>query len=166
MTDQGDSDRAIELTRSLFLRDDNHYGCAESSLVALQKLYGLPDADDSSSAMVLNGGIAYSGGVCGAISGAALAVGRLAGQRIDDHKEAKRTARKLIQKVMAEFDVEFGSHKCSDLIEYDISTAQGHDDFIESDVWRTTCMKQLEFSVSRLAALADPEIWDEEVASL
>ena len=68
MTDQGDSDRAIELTRSLFLRDDNHYGCAESSLVALQKLYGLPDADDSSSAMVLNGGIAYSGGVCGAIS--------------------------------------------------------------------------------------------------
>jgi C_GCAxxG_C_C family probable redox protein len=156
----------IELTRSLFLRDDNHYGCAESSLVALQTLYGLPDADNSSSAMVLNGGVAYSGGICGAISGAAMAVGRLAARRIGDHKEAKRTARKIIQRVMAEFDAEFGSHNCSELIEYDISAQQGHDEFIESGVWRDTCMKQLEFSVGRLAGLADPEIWDEEIASL
>jgi C_GCAxxG_C_C family probable redox protein len=160
------STQPIELTRSLFLRDDNHYGCAETSLVALQKLYGLSEADDSSSAMVLNGGVAYSGGVCGAISGAAMAVGRLAGQRIDDHKEAKRTARKIIQRLLVEFDTEFGSHNCSSLIEYDISTQKGHDEFIESGVWRNTCMKQLEFSVGRLAGLADPDVWDEEVASL
>lgn len=156
----------IELIRSLFLRDDNHYGCAESSLVALQKLYGLSAAEDSSSAMALNGGVAYSGGICGAISGAAMAVGRLAEQRIDDHKEAKRTARKIIQRVMAEFDAEFGSHNCSGLIEYDISTQSGHDEFIESGVWRDTCMKQLEYSVGRLAGLADPATWDEEVAAL
>ena len=73
-----------EIARQLFLRDDNHYGCAETSLVALQRAYGLPNADDSSSAMALNGGVAYSGGVCGAISGAAMAVGRLAEQRIGD----------------------------------------------------------------------------------
>ena len=166
MADPAEPDRSIELTRSLFLRDDNHYGCAESSLVALQKIYGLPNAEDSSSAMVLNGGVAYSGGVCGAISGAAMAVGRLAELRISDHKEAKRTARKIIQRVMIEFDTEFGSHNCAGLIEYDIATQEGHDEFIASGVWRSTCMKQLEFSVSRLAALADPEMWDEVVASL
>ena len=157
---------AKETARKLFLRDDNHYGCAETSLVALQKLYGLPNAEDSSSAMVLNGGVAYSGGVCGAISGAAMAVGRLAEQRIGDHKLAKRTARRIIQSVMAEFDSEFGSHNCSGLIEYDISTQQGHDEFIESGVWRTTCMSQLEFSVAKLAKLADPEEWDRVVAAL
>ncbi len=155
-----------EVTRGLFLRDDNYYGCAETSLVALQKIYGLDNADDSSSAMVLNGGVAYSGGVCGAISGAAMAVGRLAEQRIGDHKKAKRTARRIIQKVMAEFDEEFGSHNCSGLIDYDISTQEGHDEFIESGVWRDTCMKQLEFSVARLAALENPAVWDEVVASL
>jgi len=149
-----------EVARGLFLRDDNHYGCAETALVALQKIYGLDNADDSSSAMVLNGGVAYSGGVCGAISGAAMAVGRLAEERIGDHKAAKRTARQIIQKVMAEFDEEFGSHNCSGLIEYDISTQQGHDEFIESGVWRNTCMKQLEFTVGRLAELADPAAWD------
>ena len=166
MSDRPENAQPIELTRSLFLRDDNHYGCAETSLVALQELYGFPDAGDSSSAMALNGGVAYSGGVCGAISGAAMAVGRLAEQRIGDHKEAKRTARKIIQRLLADFDTEFGSHNCSGLIEYDISTQEGHDEFIESGVWRDTCMKQLEFSVARLAGLADPDVWDEEVASL
>jgi C_GCAxxG_C_C family probable redox protein len=155
-----------EVARGLFLRDDNHYGCAETSLVALQKIYGLDNADDSSSAMALNGGVAYSGGVCGAISGAAMAVGRLAEERIGDHREAKRTARRIIQQVMADFDAEFGSHNCSGLIAYDISTQEGHDEFIESGVWRDTCMKQLEFSVTRLAALENPTVWDEVVASL
>jgi C_GCAxxG_C_C family probable redox protein len=116
--------------------------------------------------MALNGGVAYSGGICGAISGAAMAVGRLAEQRIGDHKEAKRTARKIIQKVMAEFDTEFGSHDCSGLIEHDISTQEGHDEFIESGIWRDTCMNQLEFSVGRLASLADPQVWDEVVSTL
>ena len=155
-----------EIARKLFLRDDNFYGCAESSLVALQRIYGFDNADDSSSAMALNGGVAYSGGICGAISGAAMAVGRLAEQRITDHKEAKRTARRIVQKVMAEFDAEFGSHNCSGLIEYDISTQEGHDQFIESGVWRNTCMKQIEFSVGRLSALADPAVWDEVEAEL
>ena len=155
-----------EVARGLFLRDDNHYGCAETSLVALQKIYGLDNAGDSSSAMALNGGVAYSGGVCGAISGAAMAVGRLAEKRIGDHKDAKRTARRIIQNVMAEFDEEFGSHNCSGLIDYDISTQEGHDEFIESGVWRDTCMKQLEFSVTRLAELQNPAVWDEVVASL
>ena len=155
-----------EIARKLFLRDDNYYGCAETSLVALQKVYGLPDAEDSSSAMVLNGGVAYSGGMCGAISGAAMAVGRLAEQRIEDHKVAKRTARRIVQKVLDEFDERFGSHDCSDLIKLDISTQEGHDEFIESGVWRTTCMSQLEFSVGRLAKLADVNEWNRVVASL
>ena len=132
--------------------------------MALQELYGLPNAGDSSAAMVLNGGVAYRGGMCGAITGAALAVGKLAAERIADHREAKRTARRIIQQVMAEFEDEFGSHDCSDLIDYDLTTQ--HDDFINSGVWRNTCMKQIEFSVARLHALADEEVWSEVVAAL
>ncbi len=166
MTEPSATNQPLEIARALFLRDDNYYGCAETSLVALQTIYELPESADSSAAMVLNGGVAYSGGICGAISGAAMAVGRLAEGRIADHQEAKRTARKIIQQVMVEFDAEFGSHNCSDLLEYDISTQEGHDQFIESGVWRDTCMKQLEFSVGRLAALADPATWDKVVSSL
>jgi len=54
--------------RELFLEDEGLHGCAETSLVALQEHYGLPNAGDSSPALVLNGGIAYSGSTCGALT--------------------------------------------------------------------------------------------------
>jgi C_GCAxxG_C_C family probable redox protein len=161
-----ESGEAIELARNLFLRDDNYYGCAEATLVALQELYELPDAADSSAAVVLNGGVAYSGGICGAISGAAMAVGRLAEERIPDHQQAKRTARRLIQSLMTDFEAEFDGRDCSQLIDYEISIPAQHDAFIESGVWRETCMRQIEFSVARLWTLTDPDAWDEAVRAL
>ena len=158
--------KAAEVARATFLRDDNYYGCAESALVALQTIFGLPDPDDSSAAMALNGGVAYSGGMCGAITGVAMAVGRLAELRIIDHREAKRTARRLTQQLIAEFENEFKSSDCRDLIDYEIAIPAEHDAFIASSVWRTTCMRQIEFSVERLAPLADEQVWDERVTAL
>jgi C_GCAxxG_C_C family probable redox protein len=157
---------AIELARGFFLREDNYYGCAESRLVALQTLFGLPNPEDSSAAMALNGGIAYSGGVCGAVAGAALAVGRLADRRIPDHQRAKLVARRLTQQLMDEFRAAFSSTDCRDLIDYEISVPSEHRAFIESGVWRDTCMRQIEFSVGRLASLADSVVWEERIAAL
>lgn len=160
------TDPAIGTARRLFLRDDNYYGCAEATLVALQQGYGFEDADDSSSAMALNGGIAYLGGICGAISGAAMAVGRLAEERIPDHREAKRTARRLVESLIADFEAEFDGRNCSQLIDYEISIPAQHDAFIASGVWRETCMRQIEFSVARFWTLTDPGAWDEAVRAL
>jgi C_GCAxxG_C_C family probable redox protein len=143
--------------RSLFLDDEGHHGCAETSLVALQEHFGLPNAGDSSPALVLNGGIAYSGGTCGALTGAALAVGRLAASRIPDHREAKSAARFLIQGVMAEFDESFGAVDCRSLTGYDMMT--DHDAFMEDGTWKTTCTAQIEFVIDRLAGLVDEDNW-------
>lgn len=151
----------IERTRALFLREDNTYGCAETALVALQEQFGFPHPKDSSPAMALNGGIAYSGSTCGAITGAALAVGRLAEQRIDDHRDAKRAARRIIQRLMVDFEAEYGSVRCRELTGYDM--LRDHDAFLSSGVWEDSCMRQIEFSVSRLARLADPREWDAEL---
>jgi C_GCAxxG_C_C family probable redox protein len=155
---------AIDLARGLFLREDNFYGCAESTLVTLQVIFGLPDAGDSSAAMALNGGVAYSGGICGALSGAAIALGRLAEHRIPDHRQAKRTARMLTQMLIRDFEDQFSGHNCSDLIDFEISIPEQHDAFIESGEWRDTCMRQIEFSVTRLHAFADEAVWNETVA--
>ena len=164
--EQDATSEAVEIARSTFLRDDNYYGCAESTLVALQSIFGLPDPADSSAAIALNGGIAYSRGMCGAISGAALALGKLAESRMDDHRLAKKTARLLTQQLMAEFDAEFSSTDCRDLIEYEISIPAQHDAFIASNVWRTTCMQQIAFSVEKLASLADERVWEQQLAAL
>jgi C_GCAxxG_C_C family probable redox protein len=159
MTEQ----EAVELARSYFLTEDNVYGCAETTLMVLQQAFSLPGATDSSPAMALNGGLAWSGGACGALAGAALAVGRLAGQRIADHKEAKAAARGIIARLMAEFRAEFGHTDCRDLVGLDISTAEGHAAFIDSQVWHRVCMEQIAFVLGKLVALGDENVWRESL---
>jgi len=151
---------AIESARRLFLDDANVYGCAETIFIVLKSAYGLPDSDDSSAAMALNGGVAYSGGACGAISGAAMAVGLLAAQRIADHREAKRVARRITARFMDDFERAYGSTDCRDLIGMDLRTEEGHRAFIDSAIWRDRCMGQIEFAVGRLAPLADEAAWE------
>ncbi len=148
------------------MRDDSYYGCAETTLIVLQEAFGLSAPRDSAPAMALNGGIAYSGGMCGAISGAAMALGRLAEKRISDHKEAKRAARLLTQDLIREFEDRFAAHNCADLIDYDISKPEQHDAFIESGIWRDSCMQQIEFAVEQLHTLADADKWNGALSAL
>ncbi len=157
---------AIARARSLFLTDDNHYGCAETVLIVLQENYDLPDATDSSPAMALNGGVAYSGSICGALSGAAMAVGRLAAQRLADHQEAKRTARRIVARLLEDFAAEFGARDCRTLTGYDLSLPAEHEAFIQSGVWRDTCIAQIEFVVRQLAGLHDERVWAQTVSNL
>jgi C_GCAxxG_C_C family probable redox protein len=159
-------DAAIARARALFLDDANLYGCAECTLIALASAFRLPGAEDSSAAMALNGGIAYSGSTCGAVTGAAVALGRLAATRVADHVQAKRVARRLTQALMASFEAEFGATTCRALLGLDISTEAGHQAFIDSGVWRDACLRQVEFVVGSLAPLADETAWLERVRAL
>jgi len=145
--------------RELFLDDANTYGCAETALVVLQEHFGLPDADDASAAMALNGGIAYSGGTCGAITGAAVAAGRLAGRLIPDHARAKTAAREVTQALLAEFTREFGAAGCRQLTGYDFTEPGQHHAFIVEGRWRVECLRQIEFAVERMSRLVAAAGW-------
>jgi C_GCAxxG_C_C family probable redox protein len=158
--------RAIEQARAYFITEDNTYGCAETTLMVLQQAFDLSAAADSSPAMALNGGVAWSGGCCGAITGAAMATARLAAQRIADHRQAKRIARTIIMRLMDDFRVEFDHVNCRDLLGLDISSEVGHAAFIEGQIWHTVCMNQIEFSLRKLVALQDDEVWLETIAQL
>lgn len=157
---------AVERARGYFLDDENQFGCAETAFIVLKEAFGLDGPQDSSAAVALNGGIAYGGGPCGALTGAALAVGMLAEQRIDDHARAKRVAREIVARTVDEFVAEHGSLNCRDLIRYDLRAPGGHDAFIASGIWRTTCMGQVGFVVARLARLANRAAWDRTVREI
>lgn len=157
---------AIEAARRLFLESADPYGCAETTFVVLKTAFGLDEAADPSAAMALNGGVAYAGGTCGAISGAALALGLLAARRLADHREAKRVARELTARLMEDFRAEHGAVDCRDLIGLDLRAPGAHEAFLESGLWRDRCMSQIEFAVRRLAPLADRDGWDRAVAGI
>jgi C_GCAxxG_C_C family probable redox protein len=161
-----DRQQVIDLAQATFLTETNIYGCAETSFTVLKHAFDLPDPADTSMAMALNGGVAWWGSTCGAITGAALAVGQLTEQRIADHKQAKRIARRIISRLMTEFEAEHGSVACRDLIELDIRKPEDHARFIEEGIWRDVCMRQIEFSVTRLYALHDESIWEQTLSEL
>ena len=150
---------AVATARARFLEAGNPFGCAETTFMVLKGVYGLDDPLDASAAMALNGGVAYSGGTCGAITGAALAVGLLAGRRIDDHRTAKRVARQLVAGLMDEFRVAQGAVDCRDLIGIDLQAPGGHDAFIAGGVWRDRCLRSIEFAVARMAPLVEWDAW-------
>ena len=160
------AEAAIEQARRLFLDPRNSHGCAETTFVALKAAYGIEHADDSSAAMALNGGVAYAGGACGAITGAALAVGLLAGRRLADHSAAKRVAREVVAGVMEEFRAEHGSVDCRALIELDLRAPGAHTAFLRSGAWVDRCMPQIEFVLRRLAPLVDAAAWKAAVARI
>ena len=153
----------VRRAREHFLDERHHYGCAETVYVVLKAAFGLDDPTDSAAAIALNGGIAYGGGPCGAVTGAALAVGMLSEQRISDHGRAKRVAREIVAELVEAFRAEHGALDCRTLIGYDLRAPGGHDAFLASDVWRDTCLRQIESVVRRLAPLGDPVTWGRAV---
>ncbi len=146
---------ALSRARSLFLDDARAHGCAEATMVALKHAFRLPQPDDAAPAMALNGGIAHSGATCGALTGAALAVGMLAGRRIDDHEAAKQAARATVAEVIDAFQEEFGATNCRALTGLDLRAPGVHQAFIAEGTWRTACMRQIAFVIDRLAPLAE-----------
>jgi len=157
---------AVAQADAYYLDDAHPYGCAETTFMTLKGVYGLEGASDPAAAMALNGGIAYSGGACGAITGAAMAVGMLAEQRISDHRKAKAVARELVHETMRAFEAEHGAVDCHTLIGYDLRAPGEHQAFIDSGVWREACASQIRTVVGRLAALADMPTWEAVVARM
>jgi C_GCAxxG_C_C family probable redox protein len=146
---------AIEKARQYFLDNQNSYGCAETTFMVLKEAFGLPEVGDSSPAMALNGGIAYRGSVCGAITGAVLAVGMLAERRQPDHKLAKLSARQRVDRLIDHFEAMHGAVNCRELIGTDLRDENQHLQFIQSGLWRTRCMGQIETVIRYLNLLAD-----------
>lgn len=157
---------AVHLARTYYLDERHPFGCAETALIVLKGTYGLDDPMDSSPAVALNGGIAWSGGPCGALTGAAVAVGMLAERRLEDHGRAKLVAREVVAALLEEFRAEHGAVDCRDLIGRDLRAPGGHAAFLASGAWRDVCLRQIEFVVGRLAPLADEGAWDRAVATI
>jgi C_GCAxxG_C_C family probable redox protein len=155
---------AVMNARVAFL--DGGHGCAEATFVALKTAFGLPDPGDSAPAIALNGGIAWTGGPCGAITGAAMAIGMLGASRITDRARAKRVARELVAGLMAEFQARHGALTCRELTGLDLRAPGAHHAFLDAGTWRTSCMDQIEFVVRRAARLSDPVTWAAATAAV
>ena len=117
----------------------NGFNCAQSVLSVFSQDYGLDSATAAKLACGLGGGIRCAE-VCGAVSGAVLAIGLKSGQARLEDKDDKQACYALTKEFIARFRLDHGSIVCRDLLGYDISSPEGYAQAEQANLFNTTCV--------------------------
>lgn len=114
------------LTRLAEARFQQGYSCSQTVFAVLSGRFEVDTALALRVAAGFGGGLARSGGVCGCVTGAVMAIGLLQ-QDISPqgNREAKEQTCEASQRFMREFTRRHGSIQCAELLGCDISTPAG-----------------------------------------
>jgi C_GCAxxG_C_C family probable redox protein len=111
---------------------DAGFGCAEAVLKAVSEYKGIQSDLIPRLATGFCGGMARTGGMCGAVTGGVLALNLLLGRdRSDQDKEANYEA---IQKFMENYMKQFNHVDCPALTGVDLGTDEGRQAFHDQNL--------------------------------
>ena len=110
----------------------NRLHCAQAVL-RFALLVAELDPDLVVAARYLGGGVARMGETCGALTGAALALGLRDCERASPNLERTVEMSKRVQDLLRGFAAEFGSCRCRELTGYDLSTPEKYEVFRKSE---------------------------------
>ncbi len=114
------------------------FSCSQAVFAALAG--GRLDRDSALRiAQPFGGGIARRGGLCGAASGALMAIGLVHGRVRAEDDEARETTYRLTREFLDRFAARFGTLDCRGLLGHDIGTPEGAAAIKERDLHRTVC---------------------------
>jgi C_GCAxxG_C_C family probable redox protein len=128
-----------------------HINCAQAVLCYALLVDG-HDPGLITVARYLGGGVALSGETCGAITGAALALGFRDLYLTDEAPTLRPRTVDHLQQLIQEFAAKFGTCRCRDLTGYDMSTFEGLMAFRESEA-RIRCRDYVGWMIDRLTPL-------------
>ena len=123
------SDQASQRSRELF---KSGYFCAESVLLAIAESRGIQSDLIPKIATGFCSGISRTGGMCGAVSGAIMGINLVAGR--SSPSESLEPSYALTQKLISQFERQFGSVNCRQLMGCDLATEAGQRTFMENNL--------------------------------
>ena len=106
--------------------------CAESVVLAVAKARGLESDILPRVATGFCTGMSRTCGTCGALTGAIMGIGLALGR--DEAGRSVEPCYEATQRMIAEFEHEFGSGNCRDLLGCDLGTPEGQASFREDDL--------------------------------
>ena len=112
------------------------FNCSQAVFSAFAPQFGLDEKTALRLASPFGGGVARRGEVCGAVTGALLALGLARGA---DKPAGKEEIYRLSQEFMRRFEEKHGTLLCRGLIDCDISTPAGYQSATEKRVFTTIC---------------------------
>jgi C_GCAxxG_C_C family probable redox protein len=143
-------ERAAALSRAHF---NAGYYCAESVLLAIAGTHGTETAGLARLMSGMCGGVARTGGMCGALLGGVAAIGLLFGR--DEPGDDKTPSYTLTQQLVNTFRAEFGATTCHGVLPCDISTAEGVALFQQQQLAETRCLQVTERAAAMVQELVD-----------
>ena len=111
---------------------DAGFGCAEAVLKAVAEYKGVESELIPRIATGFCGGMARTGGMCGAVTGGVLALNLLYGR--DDAEQDKEANYKAIQEFIAIFRERYNEVNCPGLTGVDLGTKEGQQAFKERNL--------------------------------
>lgn len=123
------------------------YNCAESALLALGGGQARVQGELHRLATAFGGGTARRGMLCGAVAGAAMALGLHLGRSLPEDSEGKDRVYQAVEELMAAVEARFGSVQCRQLTGLDFHDPASHDAFCP--VKEKVCIPLLRFVVER-----------------
>jgi C_GCAxxG_C_C family probable redox protein len=137
---------------------DAGFNCAESINLAF-----LPAGDDAAraaqmGATAFGGGIVRRGLTCGALTGAAMVIGRKLGRNTPADTEGKDRVYRVVESILADFEARYGTLECRALTNLDFN--QPHEPDVSKRVHAEVCAP----IVSYVAALVERALAEEETS--
>jgi C_GCAxxG_C_C family probable redox protein len=118
---------------------EHRLNCTQSIVSVYCEEFGLDRNLGLKMAMGFGGGMARSGNICGAVTGAYMILGL--SQRINENnvRESIERTYKLMQQFNSAFKAQHGSLKCKELIKYDLSVPDQHAEARDKRIFITVC---------------------------
>lgn len=124
------------------------YNCAQSVLSVFSKDLNINKSDCFRIATPFGSGVAYRQEMCGAVTGALMAIGLKYGMDENGSTDQKSYTYDLTTHFISEFKKNHGSICCKDLLDgIDMSTPEGYAKVSELNLFRTHCSEYVRSAV-------------------
>jgi C_GCAxxG_C_C family probable redox protein len=114
------------------------FSCSQATFSAFAPGFGVPDETALRIASAFGGGIGRRGHVCGAVTGALMALG-LARGHADNTEASKSETYAMVDEFTRRFEAEYGSLICRTLLGHAIDTPEGMQAARDSGAFKTVC---------------------------
>jgi C_GCAxxG_C_C family probable redox protein len=113
-----------------------NFNCSQAVFATFAPRLGISEEAALKLASPFGGGVARRGEICGAVTGALLALGLARGGATPGSKEETY---RLAQEFLRQFEAKHGKILCRDLLNFDLSTPAGYEQAKQAGVFRSLC---------------------------
>ena len=140
-----DTDLITQFLDEVSVKHSEGYNCAESAFYGVCRYLGL---EMPVSCMTgFGGGVARTGSVCGALSGAISGLGMYIGRTQPEEEESKARCNALGQEIVKDFTDKMGALTCRDILGFTLGSEDGPERYAKSNLKKTRCNMAIRVAV-------------------